>query len=278
MRPSSPSEQDGKRRRLDLNAIAQRFDALSVDLGGRRRIEGDVERADAMERHRARTDMVAALRPQEEQQRRDEPERGRGIADIEHAVRRLGLGTDIEAAAVGAAVLHREHHHAPAFGHTVEGRLERVFVAMVEQLLDAFRHEQRRARLPGARATVVRTQRDGRIQTERQRLHEGDAVAQADIQRPLLGGKQRGERLRHTDGHAERAREIVAVAEATADGIKKIAASTQIQGGMEAAKLTVSQEWINALSSIDENTKIIMSADFTDIKKMTIDMAEEIIQ
>ena len=47
---------------------------------------------------------------------------------------------------------------------------------------------------------------------------------------------------------------------------------------MEAAKLTVSQECINALSSIDENTKIIMSTDFTDIKKMTIDMAEEIIQ
>ena len=87
-----------------------------------------------------------------------------------------------------------------------------------------------------------------------------------------------GEKERMINESEGQAREIVAVAEATADGIKKIAASTQIQGGMEAAKLTVSQEWINALSSIDENTKIIMSADFTDIKKMTIDMAEEIIQ
>ena len=87
-----------------------------------------------------------------------------------------------------------------------------------------------------------------------------------------------GEKERMINEAEGQAREIVAVAEATADGIKKIAASTQIQGGMEAAKLTVSQEWINALSSIDENTKIIMSADFTDIKKMTIDMAEEIIQ
>ena len=86
-----------------------------------------------------------------------------------------------------------------------------------------------------------------------------------------------GEKERMINEAEGQAREIVAVAEATADGIKKIA-STQIQGGMEAAKLTVSQEWINALSSIDENTKIIMSADFTDIKKMTIDMAEEIIQ
>ena len=87
-----------------------------------------------------------------------------------------------------------------------------------------------------------------------------------------------GEKERMINEAEGQAREIVAVAEATADGIKKIAASTQIQGGMEATKLTVSQEWINALSSIDENTKIIMSADFTDIKKMTIDMAEEIIQ
>ena len=87
-----------------------------------------------------------------------------------------------------------------------------------------------------------------------------------------------GEKERMTNEAEGQAREIVAVAEATADGIKKIAASTQIQGGMEAAKLTVSQEWISALSSIDENTKIIMSADFTNIKKMTIDMAEEIIQ
>ncbi|UTY29259.1 SPFH domain-containing protein [Treponema putidum] len=87
-----------------------------------------------------------------------------------------------------------------------------------------------------------------------------------------------GEKEKMINEAEGQAREIVAVAEATADGIKKIAASTQIQGGMEAAKLTVSQEWINALSSIDENTKIIMSADFTDIKKMTIDMAEEIIR
>ena len=87
-----------------------------------------------------------------------------------------------------------------------------------------------------------------------------------------------GEKERMINEAEGQAREIVAVAEATADGIKKIAASTQIQGGMEAAKLTVSQEWINALSSIDEKTKIIMSADFTNIKKMTIDMAEEIIQ
>lgn len=87
-----------------------------------------------------------------------------------------------------------------------------------------------------------------------------------------------GEKERMINEAEGQAKEIVAVAEATAEGIKKIAASTQLQGGMEAAKLTVSQEWINALSAIEEHAKIIMTADLTDIKKMTLEAAENIIE
>lgn len=86
-----------------------------------------------------------------------------------------------------------------------------------------------------------------------------------------------GEKERMINEAEGQAKEIVAVAEATAEGIKKIAASTQLDGGMEAAKLTVSQEWINALGFIEADSKIIMNADLTDIKKMTIDTAEKII-
>ncbi len=86
-----------------------------------------------------------------------------------------------------------------------------------------------------------------------------------------------GEKERMINEAEGQAKEIVAVAEATAEGIKKIAASTQLDGGMEAAKLTVSQEWINALGFIKADSKIIMNADLTDIKKMTIDTAEKII-
>ena len=86
-----------------------------------------------------------------------------------------------------------------------------------------------------------------------------------------------GEKERMINEAEGQAKEIVAVAEATAEGIKKIAASTQLDGGMEAAKLTVSQEWINALGFIESDSKIIMNADLTDIKKMTIDTAEKII-
>ncbi len=87
-----------------------------------------------------------------------------------------------------------------------------------------------------------------------------------------------GEKERMINEAEGKAREIVAVAQATAEGIKKIAASTQLQGGIEAAKLTVSEQWIGALHSIEKNAKIIMKADISDIKKMTIDVAEEIIK
>ncbi len=87
-----------------------------------------------------------------------------------------------------------------------------------------------------------------------------------------------GEKERMINEAEGQAREIVAVAQATAEGIKKIAASTQVQGGIEAAKLTVSQEWINAIGTIEDNAKVIITADLTDIKKMTLDAVEALIK
>lgn len=87
-----------------------------------------------------------------------------------------------------------------------------------------------------------------------------------------------GEKERMINEAEGQAKEIVAVAQATAEGIKKIATSTQLNGGKDAAKLTLSQEWINALSSVEQNVKLIMSADLTDIKKMAVSVAENIIE
>ena len=87
-----------------------------------------------------------------------------------------------------------------------------------------------------------------------------------------------GEKERMINEAEGQATEIVEVARATAEGIKKIAASTQLQGGIEAAKLTVSQEWISALGSIEHNAKIVMTADLTDIKKMTLGTVDALMQ
>ena len=87
-----------------------------------------------------------------------------------------------------------------------------------------------------------------------------------------------GEKERMINEAEGQATEIVEVARATAEGIKKIAASTQLQGGIEAAKLTVSQEWISALGSMEHNAKIVMTADLTDIKKMTLGTVDALMQ
>ena len=87
-----------------------------------------------------------------------------------------------------------------------------------------------------------------------------------------------GEKERMINEAEGQATEIVEDARATAEGIKKIAASTQLQGGIEAAKLTVSQEWISALGSMEHNAKIVMTADLTDIKKMTLGTVDALMQ
>ncbi len=87
-----------------------------------------------------------------------------------------------------------------------------------------------------------------------------------------------GEKEKMINEAEGKAKEIVAVAQATAEGIKKVAAATQMQGGVEAAKLSISEQWIGALGALEENSKMIMTADIADIKKMTIDAAEKIIE
>ncbi len=73
------------------------------------------------------------------------------------------------------------------------------------------------------------------------------------------------------------AREIVAVAQATAEGIRKVAASTELQGGMDAAKLSISDKWIEALKNLQNNSKVVMTADLTNIKEMTTKAAKEML-
>lgn len=73
------------------------------------------------------------------------------------------------------------------------------------------------------------------------------------------------------------AQEILAVAKATAEGIKKIAHSASNPGGLEAAKLSVANKWIDAIEGLEKGSNIIMTADIASIKKMTTDIAEEML-
>lgn len=79
------------------------------------------------------------------------------------------------------------------------------------------------------------------------------------------GQKQR--MINEAEGEAS---EIVAVARATAEGIRKVAESVLLKGGVEAANLRVSENWIDAIGGIaKQGSRVMISADLTDVKEVT---------
>lgn len=79
-----------------------------------------------------------------------------------------------------------------------------------------------------------------------------------------------GERQRMVNEAEGEANEIVAVAMATAEGIRRVAEAVSAKGGEAAANLRLSENWIEAIGGIaKDGSKIILSADLTDLKKVT---------
>ncbi len=79
-----------------------------------------------------------------------------------------------------------------------------------------------------------------------------------------------GEKQRMINEAEGEANEIVAVARATAEGIRKVAESLTTKGGEAAANLRLSEDWIGAIGGIAKNgSKLVLSADLTDINKIT---------
>ena len=84
------------------------------------------------------------------------------------------------------------------------------------------------------------------------------------------GQKQR--MINEAEGEAS---EIVAVAKATAEGIRKVAESVNTKGGESAAKLRLSEAWIDAIGGIaKQGSKVILSADLTDLNEVTAKAAK----
>lgn len=87
-----------------------------------------------------------------------------------------------------------------------------------------------------------------------------------------------GEKERMINIAEGQAREIIAIAQATAEGIRKIAEATNREGGNEAAQMSIANKWIGALGNIEEDAKIVLSADITDVNKMTRQIAKTIFE
>ncbi len=77
--------------------------------------------------------------------------------------------------------------------------------------------------------------------------------------------KSEGEKERKINEAEGKASEILAVARATAEGIRKIAGSLELSGGEEAALLRVSESYIDELKNLSSGgNKVVLPLDLTD--------------
>jgi len=72
--------------------------------------------------------------------------------------------------------------------------------------------------------------------------------------------------INEAEGHAQ---QILRVAEATAEGIRKVAEALSMPGGTEAANLEVAKQYIDQFGNLaKENNTMILPGNLTDIASM----------
>ena len=92
-------------------------------------------------------------------------------------------------------------------------------------------------------------------------------VAEGDKQEAIK--KSEGEKMKRINEAEGRAKEIELVANATAEGIKKIAEAIQAQGGKDAVNLRVAEQYIKEFGNLaKENNTVIIPSNLSDIASM----------
>jgi regulator of protease activity HflC (stomatin/prohibitin superfamily) len=109
---------------------------------------------------------------------------------------------------------------------------------------------------------------------KRASIAESEGVRQAKIN-VAEGEKQQaielseGEKMKRINEAEGRAREIELVAQATAEGLKKIAVAIQQQGGADAVNLRVAEQYIKEFGNLaKENNTVIIPSDLSNIAGM----------
>jgi regulator of protease activity HflC (stomatin/prohibitin superfamily) len=114
---------------------------------------------------------------------------------------------------------------------------------------------------------TVRTAMEKQVRAERERraimaTSEGDKQSRINrsegIKREVIN-RSEGEKQRRINEAEGRGQEITGIATATAESIRKIAAVLTTEGGVEALKMQVGQQYIDSLRSLD-GSKIILPA------------------
>jgi len=108
------------------------------------------------------------------------------------------------------------------------------------------------------RALIARAEGD-----RQSRINESEGLKQEAINRSE-GEKQR--RINESEG---RAQEILAIAKATAESIEKVGAALATEGGSDAVRLQLSQEYLNKLALLAKpQTSVLLPADITQLDEL----------
>lgn len=156
--------------------------------------------------------VLAILRLHEQAHCLEFRERGSGIADIEHAIVKLGLRAYLEATTIRLTVLNSERvEREIVVGFSIDHDLSRDGIEMVLDLIETAFDIEDRSCLVCSLAALHSLKRDSSIHAERERFAEVGVVDLADVDGLLLEVGELIEYLERIERKVEAPREIVSL-------------------------------------------------------------------
>jgi regulator of protease activity HflC (stomatin/prohibitin superfamily) len=156
---------------------------------------------------------------------------------------------------INAAIIHAVDKASDPWGVKIT-RYEIKNIEPPKSVTDALEKQMRAEREKRAAIAESEGQRQATIN-----------VAEGDKQEAIK--KSEGEKMKRINEAEGRAKEIELVANATAEGIKKIAEAIQAQGGKDAVNLRVAEQYIREFGNLaKENNTVIIPSNLSDIGSM----------
>lgn len=114
----------------------------------------------------------------------------------------------------------------------------------------------------------VTAERNRRAILEQSVGHKQSLINTSEGQMSELINNSEGEMQKRINEASGRASEILALGEATAESIKKVAEAISGPGGKAAVNLELGQKYIRSLAKLKTNNKVIMGGNLADMKEM----------
>lgn len=115
----------------------------------------------------------------------------------------------------------------------------------------------------------VNAEREKRAMIAKANGDKESRINRSEGQKAELINHSEGEKQRIENEAAGRASEILAIAEATADSIEKVGKAISVEGGEEAIKLDIAEQYFEGIRALArEDAQVILPTNLTDIKSV----------